>query len=199
MKPFVINGKGLKSINKYYNKKLSHFREIAKRMNNKDYTRRMGRITDKRNNKIDDYMHKASLHLVNYALSVEANTIVIGNNKEWKQESKMGKNVNQSFVGIPQMRFIQMVQYKAENVGLNVILTEESYTSGTSFLDGEKPVKNCYDKSRRKYRGLFVSNTEIKINADVNGAYQIMKKVFPNAFADGIEGVVLHPVRVNVA
>ena len=199
LKPFAINGKGLKSINKYYNKKLSHFRELAKRMNNKDYTRRMGRITDKRNNKIDDYMHKSSLYLVNYALSVGANTIVIGNNKEWKQESRMGKIVNQSFVGIPQMRFIQMVQYKAENVGLNVILTEESYTSGTSFLDAEKPVKAYYDKSRRKYRGLFVSNTGIKINADVNGAYQIMKKVFPDAFADGIEGVVLHPVRVNVA
>ena len=199
LKPFVINGKGLKSINKYYNKELAHYRELAKRINNKDYTRRMGRITDKRNNKIDDYMHKASLYLVNYALTAGANTIVIGNNKEWKQESRMGKIVNQSFVGIPQKRFIQMIQYKAENVGLEVILTEESYTSGTSFLDGEKPAKACYDKSRRKYRGLFVSNTGIKINADVNGAYQIMKKVFPNAFADGIEGVVLHPVRVNVA
>ena len=199
LKPFVINGKGLKSINKYYDRKLSHYRELAKRMNNKDYTRRMGRITDRRNHKVDDYMHKASSYLINYALSVEANTIVIGNNKEWKQESRMSKNVNQSFVGIPHMRFIQMVQYKAENVGLNVILTEESYTSGTSFLDGEKPVKTYYNKSRRKYRGLFVSNKGIKINADVNGAYQIMKKAFPNAFADGIEGVVLHPVRVNVA
>ena len=199
LKPFVINGKGLKSINKYYNKELAHYRELAKRINNKDYTRRMGRITDKRNNKIDDYMHKASLYLVNYALTAGANTIVIGNNKEWKQESRMGKIVNQSFVGVPQRRFIQMIQYKAENVGLEVIVTEVSYTSGTSFLDGEKPAKACYDKSRRKYRGLFVSNTGIKINADVNGAYQIMKKVFPNAFADGIEGVVLHPVRVNVA
>ena len=111
----------------------------------------------------------------------------------------MSKNVNQSFVGIPHMRFIQMVQYKAQNVGLNVIITEESYTSGTSFLDNEEPVKANYDRSRRVKRGLFVSNQVIKINADVNGAYQIMKKVFPKETSDGIKGVALHPVRVSVA
>ena len=93
----------------------------------------------------------------------------------------------------------EMVQYKAQNAGLNVILTEESYTSGTSFLDNEQLVKENYNKSRRKERGLFISNRGIKINADVNGAYQIMKKVFPNVSADGIEGVALHPVRVSVA
>ena len=92
-----------------------------------------------------------------------------------------------------------MVQYKAQNVGVNFILTEESYTSGTSFLDNEEPVKANYNKTRRIHRGLFVSNKGIKINADANGAYQIMKKVFPNAYANGIEGVALHPVRVSVA
>ena len=111
----------------------------------------------------------------------------------------MSKNVNQSFVGIPHMRFIQMVQYKAENAGLNVVLTEESYTSGTSFLDGEMPVKSSYNKSRRVHRGLFISNNGIRINADVNGAYQILKKVFPNAYAEGIEGVALHPFVVNMS
>ena len=198
LKPVIINGKGLKSINKYYNKKISHYREIAKRMNAKDYTNRMDSLKRKRNHKINDYMHKASSYLVRYALSNHFHTIVIGNNKEWKQNSSMGKTVNQSFVGIPHMRFIEMIRYKAQNVGLNVILTEESYTSGTSFLDGEEPVKANYNKKRRVYRGLFVSNTGRKINADVNGAYQILKKVFPKAFADGIEGVALHPVRVSI-
>lgn len=199
LKPIVINGKGLKSINKCFNKQLSHYREITKRMNDKDFTKRMSAITQKRNNKIDDYMHKASRYLVEYALSVGANTIVIGNNKGWKQKSSMSKNVNQSFVGIPHMRFIQMVQYKAENVGLNIVLTEESYTSGTSFLDNEMPVKSNYNKARRVHRGLFVSNNGVRINADVNGAYQILKKVFPNAYAEGIEDVALHPIRVSVA
>lgn len=119
--------------------------------------------------------------------------------KNWKQESSMGKNVNQTFVGIPHQRLIEMLQYKAETVGLNIIITEESYTSGSSFIDNEEPIKKNYDKSRRIYRGLFVSNNGIKINADVNDSMQIIKKVFPNAFADGIEGVVLHPIRVNVA
>lgn len=199
LKPFVINGKGLKSINKYYNKQVSHYREVAKRMNDRDYTNRMDLLTRKRNHKIDDYMHKASKYLIDYAIENNFNTIVIGKNKGWKQKSSMSKQVNQSFVGIPHMKFIQMVQYKAQNIGINVILTEESYTSGTSFLDNEVPIKENYDKSRRVYRGLFVSNKGIKINADVNGAYQIMRKVFPNMKTDGIEGVALHPIRVSVA
>lgn len=198
LKPIIMNGKGLKSINQYYNKQISHYREVAKRMNDKDYTNRMDALTRKRNHRIDDYMHKASSYLISYARSNSVHTIVIGNNKEWKQKSSMSKKVNQSFVGIPHMRFIEMVQYKAQNVGINVVLTEESYTSGTSFLDEESPIKANYNKKRRVHRGLFVSNTGRKINADVNGAYQIMKKVFPKAFADGIEGVALHPVRVSV-
>lgn len=195
--PIIINGKGLKSMNKYYNKQISHYREVAKRMNKLDYTERMNKLTIKRNNKIDDFMHKASKFIVDYALGINCNTIIIGNNKDWKRGSKMSKNVNQSFVGIPHQRFIEMIKYKCENVGLNLIITEESYTSGTSFLDGELPCKDNYDKTRRKYRGLFISNEGIKINADVNGAYQIIKKVSPNLF-DGVEGVGLHPFKVNI-
>lgn len=198
MKPVVLNGKGLKSINKYYNKQMAHYQEVAKRMNDLHTTNRLTRITNKRNNMIDDLIHKASKKVVDLALENDISVIVIGNNKDWKRESNMSKKVNQSFVGIPHQRFIEMVKYKAENVGIKVVLTEESYTSGTSFLDNEMPIKANYNKARRKFRGLFVSNEGIKINADVNGAYQIMKKVFPNAFVDGIEGVGLHPIRVAI-
>ena len=198
MKPVVLNGKGLKSINKYYNKQVAHYQKVAKRMNDLHTTNRLSRIANKRNNMIDDLMHKASKKVVDLALENDISVIVIGNNKDWKRGSKMSKKVNQSFVGIPHQRFIEMIEYKAENVGIKVVLTEESYTSGTSFLDNEMPIKANYNKARRKFRGLFVSNKGIKINADVNGAYQIMKKVFPNAFADGIEGVGLHPVRVAI-
>lgn len=196
--PIILNGKGLKSINQYYNKKISHYREIAKRMNNLDYTKRMNKLTIKRNNKINDFIHKASKWVVDYALALDINTIIIGNNKNWKRESKMSKKVNQSFIGIPHQEFINKIVYKAENVGIKVILTEESYTSGTSFLDEELPIKENYNKSRRIFRGLFRSNKGKLINADLNASYQIMKKVFPNAFAEGVEGVGLHPVRVNV-
>lgn len=198
IQPVILNGKGLKSINKYYNKQKAYYQEIAKRMNYKYSTNRLDRITIKRNNMIDDFMHKASKKVIDLALSHDISVIVIGNNKDWKRKSTMSKKVNQSFVGLPHQKFIDKLQYKAENVGIKVVLTEESYTSGTSFLDNEMPIKENYNKSRRKYRGLFVSNTGIKINADVNGAYQIMKKVFPNIFIEGIEGVVLHPIRVAI-
>lgn len=194
--PLIINGKGLKSINQYYNKQISHYQSIAKRVNKLDYTNRMSLLTNKRNNKVEDYIHKASRFLVDYCKNNEINTIIIGNNKNWKQNSKMNKKVNQSFISIPYYNFIQKVQYKAEEFGIKVVITEESYTSGTSFLDNELPIKENYNKSRRKYRGLFVSNNGIKINADVNGSYQIIKKVFPKAFAEGIEGVGLHPFKV---
>lgn len=196
--PLIINGKGLKSINQYYNKQMSHYRSIAKRVNKLDYTNKMRKLTFKRNKKVDDFVHKASRFLVDYCKNNEINSIVIGNNKNWKQNSKMNKKVNQNFISIPYGIFIRKVQYKAKEFGIKVIVTEESYTSGTSFLDNELPVKENYNKSRRKYRGLFISNNRIKINADVNGSYQIIKKVFPKAFAEGIEGVGLHPVKVNL-
>ena len=200
-KPMIINGKILKSENKYYNKQISHYREIAKRMNNLDYTRKMSFLTNKRNNIINDLIHKASRKVVEYALSCDANTIVIGNNKNWKQNSKMSKKVNQSFVGIPHSKLIQQIQYKAEDYGINVILTEESYTSGTSFLDNELPTKSNYNKDRRIKRGLFKSNSGKLINADVNASYQILKKVFPNIYKNvnyEIEDYVFNPIRVNL-
>lgn len=196
--PLVINGKGLKSINQYYNKQISYYKSIAKKINKLDYTNKMKKLTFKRNNKVEDYIHKASRFIVDYCRNNEINTIIIGNNKNWKQNSKMSKRVNQNFINIPYYNFIQKVKYKAEEFGIQIIITEESYTSGTSFLDNELPIKENYNKSRRKHRGLFVSNNGIKINADVNGSYQIIKKVFPKAFADGIEGVGLHPFKVNL-
>ena len=194
----IINGKPIKSVNQYYNKQMAKHKSISKQMNDKYWTGKMTKLTIKRNNMIEDKLHKASKSIIDYALSCEANTIVIGNNKGWKTGSKMSKKINQKFVGIPHSRLIQMIQYKAENVGISVILTEESYTSGTSFLDNEMPVKANYNKSRRKHRGLFVSNEGKKINADVNGSLQIIKKVLPNAFSNGIEDVGLHPIRVTV-
>jgi len=196
--PIIISGRKLKSINKYYNKQLSYYRKIAKRMNNLDWTNKMNRLTIKRNNMITDMIHKASKSVIDYALSCGANTIIIGNNKDWKRESSMSKKINQSFVGIPHQDFINKIIYKAENVGLKVIINEESYTSGTSFLDNEEPIKENYNKKRRIFRGLFVSNTGIKINSDINGSLQIMKKVFPNVFDHGIEDFGLNPIRVGL-
>lgn len=192
-RPILIKGTPLKSVNQYYNKQMSKYRSICELMNGRHSSNRITRLTGKRNRKVDDYLHKASLKVIDLCRDKDVSTLIIGENKGWKQEVNLGRKVNQSFVQIPFSRFIQMLQYKAESIGLKVVLTEESYTSGTSFLDGEAPIKDNYDKSRRVHRGLFLANDGRKINADVNGSYQIMKKVIPNMKIDGIEGVALHP------
>jgi len=203
LQPIVINGKILKSINQYYNKQLACYKRMLKKENNKEnnkeWSNRLDRLTIKRFNKIKDYMHKASKLIINYCIQNNVDTIIIGKNEGWKQESDLCKKINQTFVQLPYETFINMMNYKAENATIKVILTEESYTSGTSFLDNELPIKENYNKNRRIYRGLFRSNKGIKINSDVNGSYQIMKKVVPNAFSNGIEGVGLHPIVINVA
>lgn len=193
---FAINGRPLKSINQYYNKKASHYRAVSKRMNGKDYTSGMARLAEKRNAKTEDYMHKASRYIVEYCATNSIHTIVIGKNREWKQESPLSKKQNQHFVQIPFARLIEMITYKATEKGITVILTEESYTSGTSFIDQEEPVKENYNKSRRIQRGLFMSDNGTGINADLNGAYQILKKAFPVKWD---RGCALHPVVVNMA
>ena len=179
LNPIIVNGKGLKSNNQYYNKKKAHYQKVVKQMNDKFYTNRLYRLTQNRNFKIEDSLHKISKFIVTSALSNNIHTIVIGNNKDWKRDVSLGKRLNQSFVNIPHRKLIEKIIYKARNVGINVILTEESYTSGTSFIDGEFPKKEFYNKKRRKHRGLFVSNQGVQINADVNAAYQIMKKSIP--------------------
>ena len=133
-----------------------------------------------------------------YCLGLDIHTIVIGLNKTWKQECKLNKIIKQTFVQIPYDEFINKIKYKAQNEGIEVIVHEEGYTSGTSFLDEELPIKQNYDKSRRLKRGLFQANDTL-INADVNGSLQIMRKVFPNSYTGyGIE-VVLTPTIINAA
>lgn len=199
MNPIIVNGNGLKSINKYYNKLLSHYKSKSKTCNNLITTYRIKKIHTKRNFKVNDFIHKSSKFIINYAIKYDASKIIVGNNKDWKTNSKLSKIVNQSFVQIPYSDFINKLKYKAEEHGIELIVVEESYTSGTSFLDNELPIKENYNKLRRVKRGLFKSNSGKLINSDVNGSLQIMKKVFPNAYVGyGIEGLVLNPIKINI-
>ena len=127
----------------------------AKKSNGKNRTKRLDKLTAKRNRKIKDYMHKASRKIVELAVSSDVGLIVIGANEGWKQKVHMGNVTNQNFVSIPYKTLINMIEYKAKLEGIEVRIVSESYTSGTSFLDGEKPTKDYYDKSRRVKRGLF--------------------------------------------
>ena len=192
---FIINGKPIKSINHYYNKKSAHYDKIYDRNNHIKTSNRKNKLSEDRKAKIDDYLHKASRYIINYCLDNNVSTIIIGKNNGWKQNINIGKVTNQNFVQIPFNRLIDMIQYKAKDSGITVILTEESYTSGTSFIDNEEPIKENYNKNRRIYRGLFRSNNGILINADLNAAYQIIKKAVPIKWDIGC---VLHPFVVNI-
>lgn len=195
--PIIINGRGIKSINQYWNKRKAKIQSELKIRNNNDWSRKLDSITLKRNNQIKNFMHHSSKTVIEYCKGLDIDTLIIGLNKIWKQECNIGDKVNQRFVYIPFDMFIKQLTYKCEENNIKLILTEESYTSGTSFLDNELPCKENYNKSRRVKRGLFKSNKGTLINSDVNGSCQIMKKVFPNAFVDGIEGC-LTPIILNV-
>lgn len=195
--PIIINGKGIKSYNNYWNKQIAKYRSMAKKVNGLNWTNRLQRLTDKRYNKINYFLHNASSVIIKLCKVYNIDTLVIGYNQEWKQNSSMSKKTNQNFVQIPFYIFLQQLEYKCEDNQIKFIKTEESYTSGTSFLDNELPIKENYDKSRRIKRGLFKSNNDKLINSDVNGSLQIMKKVFPNLM-DGIVGLDLTPSVLNL-
>lgn len=200
LNPIIINGKGVKSINQYYNKRLAKEKSLLKIRHGKDWSKKLDSITFKRCQRIKNYTHNASAYVVKWCVENDIDTLVVGKNKEWKQNTDMSKQSNQKFVSIPYQILLQKLQYKCENIGIKYIETEESYSSRTSFLDGEEPTKQNYDMSRRIERVLFRSNSGLLINSDVNGLLQIMMKVFPNAFSErhGIEGV-LTPIVINTA
>ena len=191
--PIVVKGGVIKSINQYYNKQKAKLQAELKTTNKKDWSKRLQKLTDKRYEMIKYQMHCISKYVVDWCVLYNIDTLVVGHNDEWKQNNKGMQN----FTYIPYDLFIQMLAYKCENNGIKFIVNEEGYTSGTSFVDEEEPIKENYNKSRRIHRGLFIGNNGIQINADVNGAYQIMKKVIPNAFANGIEGAGLHPLTIK--
>ncbi|WP_293088213.1 transposase [Okeania sp. SIO3B5] len=147
-------------------------------------------------------MH-TSRYIINHLIENQIGTLVIGNNPNWKQDINLGKKNNQNFVQIPFFKLIEQLKYKAKLVGIKVIINEESYTSKASFLDlddlpvYQKGVKHRFSGKRVK-RGLYKTSNGIKYNADVNGSLNILRKAVPNAFSNGIEGVVVHPVKVTL-
>lgn len=202
-KPIVVKGGALKSMNQFYNKKKAKIQEEIRTKNKRSKSKRLSKLTQKRNEKIMNFMHVCSKRLVDYCVLYEIDTMVVGKNDDWKQCSKMSKQVNQSFVQIPMARFVDLLRYKCENNGINFIVTEESYTSKASFLDDDdlptfKEGKTTTFSGKRIKRGLYQSSNGTIINADCNGAYNIIKKAIPNVFADGIEGACLHPVTIKI-
>lgn len=183
VRPMLINGKPLKSINWHYNKKKAELQSLLK---NKHTSNRITNLTIKRNNKVNDYLHKSSRLFINYLVSNDITDVVIGYNKEWKQGINIGRVNNQNFVNIPYYKLLNMLTYKCELLGITVHITEESYTSKCSFLDNEEICKHEDYKGKRIKRGLYKSSDGRLINADVNGALNILKKVIGEYEYDSI-------------
>jgi putative transposase len=191
--PIVVKGGIVKAINQFYNKRKASIQSELRRRNDRHWSRKLDAITLKRDNQIKTFLHLVSRRTVQYCQENNIDTLVCGLNKEWKQEVNTGRTNNQRFCYIPFDKLLSQLEYKCQEAGIRFVRTEEAYTSGTSFLDGEMPIKENYDKTRRKHRGLFQASKCV-INADVNAAYQMIKKVSPNAFSDGVGAECLRPL-----
>lgn len=186
--------------------------------------KKMDILTENRNNIVMNDLHKVSRYLVKRALDIKSKTIAFVRNPGWKQKVKMGKRINQNFVQIPYKKLIDMTRYKAEEYGINVIDDTEEYTSKCSFPDSEDICFHTEYKGKRIFRGLFEASKGFRINSDVNGSYNFLRKiteqlklsadkvlkiktkfdyVYPKFdIFDIIEGVVVHglvPKRLSVS
>ena len=205
----IINGKGLKSKNIYYNYQIGKYQSILSTVNEKDKKKksyksnRLTRLRVKRNNVTNDYIHKTTRYIINYCKENLIDTIVIGNNKFQKQNKKK-KQIKglKNFIQVPIKRIIEQLRYKLEYENIRLIETEESYTSKTSFLDNEIPSKETISKGKRIKRGIFKRPNGKFVNADVNGSLQILSKVISTRLLEQLRkvvssnGLALNPLKI---
>ena len=198
-KPIIYDGKCVKSKNHLYNKYVSKLRSKLTIKGKKTFiSDKILSLTRNRYNFIEDYFHKISTDIINLAVSNRVGTIIIGKNNGWKQEINLGKRNNQNFVQIPFESLISKLKYKAFAKGINVITTEESYTSKCSFFDNEDMCKHEIYQGQRIHRGLFKTSKGKTFNADINGALNIIRKVIPTFCCQTAEleiADVANPVR----
>ena len=191
-RPLIVNGKVLKSINQKYNKEKAKIQSELMKCNGQSWSKKLDNLTFKRFCRVKNHMHNTSALIIKWCIEHNIDTLVVGKNDTWKQEKKHMQN----FTSIPYEMLLGQLQYKCENAGIKYIEVNEAYTSGTSYLDNEAPIKENYNKERRVQRGLFQAKNML-INADVNGSLQIMRKVFPDSYTGyGIE-VDLTPIIIN--
>jgi putative transposase len=210
--PRLVNGRPLKAINQWYNKRMKELQLCLPKEDRKHVTKQMERLTTKRNRQVNHYLHAASKTILAFLVKQRVGTIIVGKNPLWKQEVSMGKRNNQNFVQIPHARFIDMLTYKAKLVGIGVEVQEESYTSQASFLDLDPiPTYKPDDETSYTFSGkrfgprnrLYRTKDGHIICADVNGSYNILRKSKPDAFAHadakGIAAYVVQPLRLAIA
>lgn len=195
---FIVSGKSLKAYNQYYNKQRARIQSELQVKNGKKWSNKMNRITRNRENYIHNFFDQTVSTIMKHCNKHNIGTIVMGYNEGWKNGTNIGKVNNQKFTNIPHYLFKQKLRYKCEENGIELIEHEESYTSKCSFLDNELVKKHNKYMGYRKHRGLFITANEQKVNADMNGAGNILRKVFPKQKCDGIEAGIVQPVMLNI-
>lgn len=214
-KPLIVNGKPLKSINQFYNKlnskylsKLTKGKDsITNSKDGKTWSKRLQKITDNRNNQIKDYIHKSTKKVVEHCVKYDISKVIIGNVSNSTRNINIGKVNNQNFVNISLGQFIEKLKYKLELHNIKVIVREESYTSKASFIDNDtipkkhNPEEKYTFSGKRVKRGLYRTKNNIYVNADVNGAYNILRKEIPKFNCKKLnEGIVdwFLPSKINI-
>ncbi|WP_017746548.1 RNA-guided endonuclease InsQ/TnpB family protein [Scytonema hofmannii] len=209
IQPIAINGKPLKSANQLYNKQVARFRGFLPA--GIGTSRRIQNVVRNRNDFVDSYLHSSTKMIVDELLKNGVTLVAIGKNEQWKTSLNIGKRNNQNFTQIPHAKFIEMLTYKLEKVGITVKVGEESYTSKASLIDWDiiptfdphHKIKHTFS-GKRTQRAWYISKDGLKIHADVNGAFNIARKVIPNSFncLQEIVGrdrgcLVVHPLAFN--
>ena len=191
--PFLIKGGAAKSMNQNFNKErarlLSEVTKGSDSTHSKKETKRLHALSRKRETRLRDFFYKTAWYLVRYAKQWQAEVIVAGHNEDQKQNICIGTRNNQNFVAIPFCRFLDILRYTAAKAGIPVVLREESYTSKASLLDLDsipaykKGDTTSYTFSgKRVRRGLYKTDRGFFINADINGAGNILRKEYPYAY-----------------
>ena len=182
-KSFIMDGRKLKSINQFFNKQNAKLQSIKDKQNIKRQTKQQYLISRKRKNKINDYINKTCRYIINYCLTHDIGTLVIGYNQSFQNKTNLGKRNNQIFTHLPFGKIREKLEYLCKRYNINYILQEESYTSKASFFDNDElPIYNMdnpqtYEFSgKRIKRGLYQTKNNYRFNADCNGALNILRK-----------------------
>jgi putative transposase len=211
-KAFIVDGRKLKSINHHYNKRYSKLQSHLKKTRDRKWSNRLQRLTDRRNARVVDYLHKATRQVTDICVKEGISKVVVGDVTKSLNQINLGKKTNQNFVNLSLGQFIDKLRYKLELHGIELSVADESYTSKASFIDDDVLPKNYEPKTthtfsgKRVKRGLYRSQNGTVINADANGAYNILRKSNPKFSFSKLakkvgEGILdwLHPyTRLNI-
>ncbi|HEY9851847.1 MAG TPA: transposase [Leptolyngbyaceae cyanobacterium] len=204
---FLIDGKRLKSINQWYNKRNAFLQSVKDKQGIKGLTERQARLNQWRNDSIRDYLNKTARIIINHCVTHRIGKLIIGYNPGIKQEINIGRSNNQNFVQIPFWQLRQKLRALCSRYGIEYLEQEESYSSKASFYDRDEiPVYNADRPSQTRFsgkrikRGLYQTKDKHLVSADINGSANILiKSKHRLSFERVCSGFLANPLRIFVS